>query len=171
MQQVNKNGGGVMGWFFALGFISLVVAGVLYLRSEDNGFNKLARGVSEYNKQMDRMLDQHKQLMDKYAELQIQLDTGRALLGKTTDRMQMLEMRLDAMPKHQPAVVMPNKVSLQIDKPMELKWPAQPVQVIYREGPPVKFKKKPSTPLLDKAGITSRKASEAAAKRAADLNQ
>lgn len=149
-----------MMWFFALGFVSLVVAGVLYLRSEDNGFNKLARGVSDYNKQMDRMLDQHKQLMDKYAELQIQLDTGRALMGKQMDRMQMLEMRLDALPKHQAPIVMPNKVSLQMDKPMELKWPAQAVQVIYREGPPVKFKTKKPTPLLDKAGVTKRRAAE-----------
>ena len=94
-------------------------------------------------------------------------DTQDKLLNK----MQMLEMRMDAQPKNQAPIVMPNKVSLQMDKPMELKWPAQAVQIINREGPPVKYKKKQPTPLLDKAGITSRKASEAAAKRAADLNQ
>ena len=159
-----------MGWFFALGFISLVVAGVLYLRSEDNGFNKLAKGVSDYNKQMETIARQHQELLTKNAEVQIQLDTGRALLGKLSDRMQMLEMRMDAQRDRAP-VVMPNKVSLQIDKPLEMKWPAQAVQVIYREGPPATFKKKAATPLLDKAGVTSRKASEAAAKRAADLNQ
>jgi hypothetical protein len=159
MQRDNKNKGGFLA-LFIVGFILCIIGGVAWLRKEDNGFSRLASGVANQNVMIKNIEDKYSKLLEDYVAQQasnkVISETQNALLNK----MQMLEMRMDAQPKHQAPVVMPNKVSLQVDKPLELKWPAQAVQVIYREGPPVKFKTKKPTPLLDKAGVTKRRAAE-----------
>jgi uncharacterized protein YoxC len=150
------NNKGVFMWLMAIGFICLVAALVVYLKSEDNGYSKLAKGVKEYNSQMDSMLADHQAISTDYQAMKAQLTANKDLLDKIKDRMQMLELRLDADSRkpHTTPISMPSKVTLKMEQPMQLLMPSTPIKVIYREAKPKKASK---TPLLDKAGISKQK--------------
>jgi TolA-binding protein len=154
-----------MNWFFAIGFICMVAGVVAYLMKENNGYSRLADGVDDMSARAERIEKSVRDAMNNYASMQDQVTRHRELIEKLSDRLQLAEMRIDAESRKQPAVQVPSRIRLEM--------PQQPIQVIYREGPPAQLKKKPAAAaeqaisgargaksLLERAGV-KRKQQEA----------
>lgn len=127
-----------------IAFVCMVSAVLVYLFKEDTAFHKTLRTVKSAVEGYEKTQTSHIELTKRVTQVQVALDVNRELIGKLQDRMQMLEMRLDAQKAAVLSAKVPETITVRLRGPVAIQ--TQPV--------PFKPIQKKRTPLLDRAGVT-----------------
>ena len=115
----------VMENLFWVGFVFCVISLLFLLRADKLSGKKYADELSTYNRQLDIIKKAHSGHSYTLDEIRLSHVRNGEVTQKLADRLQMVELRMDALLDAQKAVKpqpqAPTRVIVQIDKPIEYK--------------------------------------------------